>query len=126
MFVRAGKVFVVVALVAMLGAHWTVLQMAAWTTMLADNLQSASLHEALVKTFDGQHPCKFCKAIAAGKKSEQKKDSTTPIQKLEFLLAEGNVVLIAPSLFQVSSQEHTFANSLPEKPPTQPPREIFA
>ncbi|HZM03103.1 MAG TPA: hypothetical protein VFC44_08760, partial [Candidatus Saccharimonadales bacterium] len=101
MFVRAGKVFVVVALVAMLGAHWTVLQMAAWTTMLADNLQSASFHEALVKTFDGQHPCKFCQAIAAGKKSEQKKEAAAPIQKLEFLMAEGNIVLIAPSLFQV-------------------------
>jgi hypothetical protein len=36
-FGRIGNIFLVLALVAMLGAHWTLLQTVAWTTMLADN-----------------------------------------------------------------------------------------
>jgi len=71
-FIRIGKIFLVLALVAMLGAHWALLQTVAWTTMLADNLRSGSLHDAVTRTFDGQHPCCLCKAIAAGKQSEKK------------------------------------------------------
>ena len=75
---RIGKLVVIAALVATTGAHWTVLQTVAWTTMLADNLHSSSLPEALVKTFDGKHPCRLCKTIAAGKKSEKKSEAIAP------------------------------------------------
>jgi hypothetical protein len=118
--------FVIVALVAMLGAHWAVLQTIAWTTMLADNLHSTSLHEALVKTFDGKHPCCLCKAIAAGKKSEQKREFTAHMQQLEFPPVKENFVLMAPSNFQLLPLADTFADSLTQKPPIPPPRGIFA
>jgi len=39
---------------------------------LADNLQTCSASEALSKTFDGKHPYRLCKQIAAAKKSEKK------------------------------------------------------
>jgi hypothetical protein len=123
--VRLGKFLVVVALVAMLSAHWAVLQTVAWTAMLADNLRSASPREALVKTFDGNHPCCLCKAIAAGRKSEQKREFTAQMQKLEFTPVSENLVLIAPSQFQLVPQTNTFADSLTQKPPTPPPRGFF-
>lgn len=116
---------VIAALVATTGAHWMLLQSVAWTTMLADNLHSASLHVALVKTFDGKHPCCLCKAIAAGKQSEQKKEFTTQLQKLEFPPVKENFVLIAPSQFQLVPQTNTFAEALAQKPPTPPPRGFF-
>jgi len=93
--------------------------------MLADNLQSCSLHDAVVKTFDGKHPCCLCKAIAAGKKSEKKNEFTGQNQKLEFPPAKENPVLIAPSSFQLLPQGNSFAESLPQKPPTPPPRGFF-
>jgi len=124
--VRCGRFFLVVILAATLGLHWTLLQTIAWTTMLADNLQSCSLHDAVVKTFDGKHPCCLCKAIAAGKKSEKKNEFTTQIQKLEFPPAGKNSVLIAPSSFELLPQGNFFAKSLPQKPPTPPPRGLFA
>jgi hypothetical protein len=124
-FVRFGKFVVIVALVATTGAHWTLLQTVAWTTMLADNLHSTSLHEALVKTFDGKHPCCLCKTIAAGKRSEQKKEFTAQMQKLEFTPAKVNFVLFAPSQYQLVPQTDTFAESLAQKPLLQPPRGFF-
>jgi hypothetical protein len=96
---RFGKFLVVVALVTTTGLHWAVLQSVAWTTMLADNLRTQSLTEAVTHTFDGNHPCCLCKAIAAGRKSEQKKEFTAPLQKLEFPPVKENFVLIAPSSF---------------------------
>jgi len=125
-FIRLGKVIVAVALAVTLGAHWTLLQTVAWTTMLADNLQSCSFHDAVVKTFDGNHPCCLCKAIAAGKKSEKKNEFTTQIQKLEFPPARENLVLIAPSNFRLLPQGNSFAKSRFQKPPTPPPRGLFA
>lgn len=125
MFVRFGKVCVAVALVAMLGAHWTLLQTVAWTTMLADNLRTHPLSESVARTFDGKYPCPICKAIAAGKKSEKKSESTAQIQKLEFPPANENPVLFAPPNFPRLPQVNSSAESLSQKPPTPPPRGFF-
>jgi hypothetical protein len=124
-FVRFGKICVVLALVTTLGAHWALLQTVAWTTMLANNLQSNSFHDAVTKTFDGNHPCPLCQAIAAGKKSEQKSEFTLKIQKLEFPPAKGNFVLITPSRFQLLPQANAFAAALLHPPATPPPRFFF-
>ena len=125
MLARFGKFIVVVALVTTTGLHWAMLQSVAWTTMLADNLRTQSLTEAVTHTFDGEHPCCLCKAIAAGRKSEQKKEFTAPLQKLEFPPVKENFVLIAPSSFQLLPLENSSAKSLAQKPLLQPPRGFF-
>jgi len=124
-FVRIGKIFLIVTLVAMLGAHWAALQTVAWTTMLADNLQSSSFQAAITKTFDGQHPCCLCKAIAAGKKSEKKTEFSFQSQKLEFPPLNETFALIAPPRFQPLPQKNFPAKSLAQKPLLQPPRGLF-
>lgn len=125
MFARIGKIFVIVALVAMLGAHWTLLQTVAWTTMLADNLHSGSFHDAVTKTFDGHHPCDLCKAIAAGKRSEKKTEFSFQSQKLEFPPSKENFTLITPSQFQLLPLENSSVKSFAQKPLLQPPRKFF-
>jgi hypothetical protein len=95
-FVRGKKFLVVLALVLSTGLHWAALQTVAWTTMLADNLRQQSLTEAVSQTFDGQHPCRLCKAIAAGKQSEKKTELSFQSQKLEFPPLNENFALIAP------------------------------
>jgi hypothetical protein len=121
---RLGKVAVVFALVATLSAHWALLQTVAWTTMLAGNLTSCSFHDAVTRTFDGQHPCPLCKAIAAAKNSGQKNHVTFEQQKLDFPPIEGSLVLMAPSQVEIPSPD-TFAKSVPQKPPVPPPRGSF-
>jgi hypothetical protein len=109
----------------MLGVHWAALQTVAWTVMLADNLQSSSFQVAVTKTFDGQHPCCLCKAIAAGKKSEKKTDFSFPSQKLEFPPLNETFALIAPSPFQLVSEKNFSIKSFAQKPLLQPPRRFF-
>ena len=125
MFVRIGKIFVIVALVTMLGAHWAVLQTVAWTKMLADNLHSGSFQAAVEKTFDGKHLCPICKAIAAGKKSEPKTEFPAQSQRMEFPPLKDNFVLIAPAQFQLLPAKNFSANALAQKPLLQPPRGFF-
>jgi hypothetical protein len=124
--VRIGKICLVLALVAMLGAHWLLLQTVAWTTMLADNLRTQSVKEAVTETFDGNHPCPLCKAIAAGRQSERKTEFSFQSQKLEFPPAKESFVLIAPTQFQLLPLENFSAKILAQKPLLQPPRGFFA
>jgi hypothetical protein len=124
-FVRTGKIFLIITLAAMLGVHWAALQAVAWAAMFADNLQSSSFQAAVTSTFDGQHPCCLCKAIAAGKNSEKKTEFSFQSQKLEFPPLNEIFALIAPPPFQLVPQKNFPAKSLAQKPLLQPPRGLF-
>jgi hypothetical protein len=124
-FVRGKKFLVVLALVLSTGLDWAALQTVAWTTMLADNLRQQSLTQAVSQTFDGQHPCCLCKAIAAGKQSEKKTELSFQSQKLQFPPLNENFTLIAPSQFRLLPLENSSAKSLAQKPLLQPPRGFF-
>jgi hypothetical protein len=124
-FKRFGNIFLIVALLAATGAHWTVLQSVAWTTMLADNWCAGSFTQAVERTFDGKHPCPLCEAIAAGKKSENKTEFSFQSQKLEFPPVPEKLVLTAPSQFEILSLKNSSAKSFSQKPLLQPPRGFF-
>ena len=125
MLLRLGKVLVVFALISTLSAHWALLQTVAWTTMLAGNLQSGSLRDAMTKTFDGRHPCCLCKAIANAKNSEQKNQLTSQDLKLDFLPVHESFALVAPSRLELFPRKDLSGESVSEKPPTPPPRPFF-
>lgn len=125
MIARFSKFLVVVALVATTGLHWAVLQSVAWTTMLANNLRTQSLAEAVTHTFDGRHPCCLCKTIAAAKRSGKKTEFILQIPKIEFPPLPDNMVLAAPSRFQLLPLTNSSAESLAVRPPTPPPRGLF-
>jgi hypothetical protein len=120
-----GKFLVIMALVVTTGAHWAALQTVAWTTMLADNLCTHSLSESVARTFDGQHLCPICRAIAAGKQSEKKTEFSFPSQKLEFPPLKEYFVLVAPSDFELLPTADSFAEAFAQKPLLQPPRTFF-
>jgi hypothetical protein len=124
-FARFAKTLIVAILVAMTGTHWVALQSVAWTTMLAENLNCGSVSQAVTRTFDGKHPCPLCKAIAAGKKSEKKKDSTLQLQRFEFPLANENPALQAPAHFDRPSPVVTFPRVQFQRPPVPPPRGVI-
>lgn len=125
MFARVGKLLVIATLVISTGAHWAALQTVAWTTMLAANWSGESFSEAVSQTFDGRHLCPLCKAIAAGKQSEQKKEFVSQTLKLEFPPLTHKLVLTAPTPVSAFSLSEFRAGSLIEKPPVPPPRSRF-
>ena len=53
------------------GAHWMVLQTAAWTGMVVSRTIRSGVAEAVESTLDGKHPCRMCATIAHGQREEQ-------------------------------------------------------
>jgi len=94
--------------------------------MLADNLRHDSISQAVTRTFDGQHPCSLCKAIAAGKKSEKKSESTPHDKTLEFPLTSDTLALTWPARFELPAPVPFAAKSFSTTPPTPPPRTTIA
>ena len=72
---KLGHTLIAFTLICAIGGHWAILQSVAWVGMVINYSQDSSLTVALQKTFDGEHPCKLCKVVRAGKKSEQKEAS---------------------------------------------------
>ena len=112
----------IVALVASVGGHWVVLQSVAWTNMLAENLHEGSVTEAFEKTFDGQHPCRLCKAIKEGKTCEKKSELPAPLKKIEFVSAQTVFVFNPPQDFQLIAATRFFLLAFSSRPPVPPPR----
>ena len=109
-------------LLAVMGGPWSIMQVVAWTTMLAGNLRAGSFSQAVTHTFDGQHPCSLCKAIAAGKKSEGKSELAQPVTRQEFLPASGSFALVESDRLPLVIVQAKFVQSLTQQPPTPPPR----
>jgi hypothetical protein len=124
--VRLAKLILVLVLACSLGLHWVVLQSLAWSSMLADNLRHDSLAQAVTHTFDGQHPCCLCKAIAAGKKSEKKREFAPSFKTLEFPPAPEELALTSPAHFALPTAADIMARTFSENPPTPPPRPALA
>jgi hypothetical protein len=123
---RIRNALLIVVLLVGTGADWGALQSVAWTRMLAENLRTASFAEAVVRTFDGQHPCSICKVIARAKKSGKQVEFSQPVTKLEFPLTMQSPLLIAPTGSQLVLTANAFVESLFHQPPTPPPRATCA
>ena len=113
---------IVTSLILAIGGHWAILQSVAWVGMVVNYSESFPIQEALVKTFDGKHPCKICKVVREGKKSEQRQSLLKVETKLDFWLARRPVLLYPPTAFNVFTREVAIAQIRTESPPTPPPR----
>jgi hypothetical protein len=123
---RLGYVLMIVAVLAANGTHWMIFQSIAWTTMLADNLHTVSLSEAIVHTFDGKHPCCLCKEIAKGKQSEKKSDFQVELKRPDFSYSNSDLIFSPPSEFRELRAGNETGPSLTRSPAVPPPKELLA
>ena len=122
----AGHAASFIALFAMLGGHWLVLQSVAWTRMLAENSAQDPLAVAVAKTFDGQHPCPMCLEIREGRQKEQQQNGAWAKEdKIKEFFWEPRALVIPlrldvaiPSAWERCSIYHAHL----EPPPKPPPR----
>jgi len=119
---RLPKLLMAVALAASIGLHWAFFQSVAWVGMVITYSQQAPLTEALVKTFDGKHPCSLCKNIAKERKEERKSDRQFELKKLEFVSFGRVLTLIPPYRFHKLGAVNDWAPQVPQTPLVPPPR----
>ncbi len=118
------RLAIAVALACSIGLHWGLLQSAAWVGMVINYSQERGLGEALVKTFDGKHPCPLCKAIAKAKNSEKKGEFPPTANKFDFLFSRPVYVFSAPTAFWAVGTLEERADSVSRAPPLPPPKAI--
>lgn len=126
MLPRLPRLAVVLALSCSIGLHWAFFQSVAWMGMVVSYSQNSNLTEALVKTFDGKHPCALCKEIARGKRSEKKSESQLEVKKLEFLAGCAQFIFSAPTHCWLLRVPDECLKSVSFSPATPPPREVSA
>lgn len=124
MLLGLSKWLVVLTLTLSLGVHWALLQSVAWVGMVVNYSQDATLAEALVKTFDGKHPCKLCKVVDEGRRSEKKQDAQKVERKKKFCFDSSICIPRPPSAFTCLSTPSDSALNRIETPPVPPPRGI--
>jgi hypothetical protein len=119
------RVAIVAALACSIGLHWGFLQSVAWMGMVVNYSQNGGVGEALVKTFDGKHPCALCKAIASAKKSEKRSEFPVTGKKFEFSYSSTLFVFSAPTYFWISGRFEKDASQLSHSPPVPPPKALL-
>ena len=124
--VKFGRAAIVCVLCFSLGFHWLALQSAAWTSMIVQYSQHASLGKAVAQTFDGAHPCKLCKGITAAQQSEKKSDASLAPIKPDLICATRRIALRPDytDFFFVAPEINAAARV--KSPPTPPPRSELA
>jgi hypothetical protein len=122
MLLRLRNWVVVVGLVLVTGGHWAVLQSVAWVGMTIQYSRSENLTAALQKTFDGQHPCKLCKAVKEGREAEQKQPLLKVEVKFDFFLSACRSTIAPPVVLNEYNGYFQKSDGRGDTPPTPPPR----
>jgi hypothetical protein len=92
-----GIPLICLALFALAGGHWALLQAIAWAQMLRDYSRNAPISEAIAKTFGGRYPCGMCTKIS----EERQKEGPAPAavkfdKKVEVFFVEISGALKGP------------------------------
>ncbi len=116
------KWFVALGLMVSVGAHWAVLQSVAWVGMMTVYSRDASFTAALIKTFDGKHPCRLCQAIQQGRAMEKKSPALKPGSKLDAGVAWEPTAFLFDRIVPTFSANVFTPVSYQEPPPKPRPR----
>jgi hypothetical protein len=87
-----NKAVVAMILALSIGLQWPLLQSIAWLNMLVTFSAQDGLQQAVVKTFDGKHPCKICKLVSAGRQAEKKAPTQHSLKKFDPMLIASTAV----------------------------------
>jgi hypothetical protein len=102
------------------------LQLGAWSWMMASYSQESSIEQAFAETFGGDHPCELCKIITA---VDTEQDSApvgerSEVKSLKLMLGQAERITIAPTHF-IAAKRSVVDQASPHRHPdvpTPPPR----
>ena len=90
--------------------------------MLVRYSDHATFSQAWTKTFSGKHPCRLCKLVKEGRKSEEKQETLKFEIKIEFAFVPDAAWFFPPRPREECTARDECAALREESPPTPPPR----
>ena len=127
-FCHVIRLLLILVTVFSIGLHCAVVQMVGWVSMTVKYSKSTSLTDALVMTFDGNHPCELCKFVEKELGSSQDDDPRVQGKKSDvklppFTWQANRVRCISkscPWIAIVTPDAHI--RTMRARPPLPPPR----
>ncbi len=113
------------------GGHWGMLQVVAWSQMLAQYSAEKGLAKGIEDTFDGEHGCPMCRLIEEGQDKERREGPALPARTeltLKLFPAAGQPLI--PGNTETIRERSACAFAAPPQlsaqwsvsPPSPPPR----
>lgn len=127
-------VICILAALHLAGGPWGLLQVVAWTQMLADYSREKGLVQAVKETFDGEHPCAMCLRLDEKRQNEEKGDPLRQYQmEKSFQMVAAATTTDVPNNFPTAESLTPNYGVRPgsetqwmTRPPTPPPRAQMA
>ena len=119
---RFHNIVLAAVLIFSIGGHWAILQSGAWVGMFISFSQTGSVTEAVVKTFDGNHPCKVCHLVSEGKRAEKKDEHQLNKGKIDLFFLKNDALFLTRTFFDFSAETRFPFSSFTASPPTPPPK----
>ena len=123
---RFGQLLLLICCCWLLTGPQLLLQLGAWSWMLASYSQQSSFEQAIIETFGGDRPCEICKFIQATdtESSPEPERKSNENQSFKLLLARTADAYTIPLFSRVaySLTPEAFQPSRPHEVPTPPPR----
>ena len=79
-----ARIFCCIAAITLMEVPSAVLQTYAWVTMLHDRIPQQGISEALLTTFDDEHPCDHCLFVRALQKDRDRSQNSLPSDHFSF------------------------------------------
>lgn len=89
--------------------------------MLVTYSAGDGLGSAILKTFDGKHPCKLCKLVSEGRKAEKKDAKQTSLKKIDSILVKAPAIHFEAEPFLAHAPFRAVALARSQSPPCPPP-----
>ena len=118
-----GLPLICLTLFALSGGHWAVFQTIAWAQMIRDFSKTATIAEAIAKTFNGRSPCGMCKKISEERQRESSPPATIKVEK------KGEIFLVSsrPHSQRPDDQDYSYFDNndaIPAKRSHAPPAPV--
>ena len=122
---RTANCLLVLALSFSMGLHWALLQSAAWVGMVVTYSQDTTLLEGVSMTFDGKHPCRWCRSVEQGAAAHKQQEVRFTVTKTEFVAPETVTFADHPTVARLVLRFQALPQgALRVTPPTPPPERI--
>lgn len=123
---RLGRLLLLLCCAWLLSGPQLLLQLGAWSWMIASYAQQSGIEQAVAETFSGERPCQLCKFITAAEAEQQSSPAQAPdeAKSLKLLPGQAQRLRIAPGYFIAAKHcpsDHLAARRATDVP-TPPPR----
>ena len=122
----AVRLLLAAALLYGSGAHWLLVQGAAWAGMVAARSGRNTVAQAVATTFDGAHPCRVCLLVKRGAAPDATPRASRPAPSVDFAFAEVPAVVPAAETASILPETLPGFASAPRVPPSPPPNILRA